>query len=150
MLDCTISFSLWWTMVKIAIYTQKCQQKWLKTNKRERGRGGWIKMSWVEKNRKINNLGEGGDDYLGLMLKRIYCFWIFLSTFYVFLNDFFLRWLDYKSLLIRFSVLIVLCDLNNLFSVYSCFWRFSWFRVFKVPVFQGPGSGFSSRVWFRF
>ena len=78
-------------------------------------------MSWVEKNRKINNLGEGGDDYLGLMLKRIYCFWIFLSTFYVFLNDFFFRWLDYKSLRSRFSVLIILCDLNNLFSVCSCF-----------------------------
>ena len=26
-LDCTISFSLWWTMVKIAVYTQKCEQK---------------------------------------------------------------------------------------------------------------------------
>ena len=51
MLDCTISFSLWWTMVKMAIYTQKCEQKWLKIN----NRGVGIKMSWVEKNRKINN-----------------------------------------------------------------------------------------------
>ena len=51
MLDCTISFSLWWTMVKMVIYTQKCEQKWLKIN----NRGVGIKMSWVEKNRKINN-----------------------------------------------------------------------------------------------
>ena len=53
MLDCTISFSLWWTMAKMAIYTQKCEQKWLKIN----NRGVGIKMSWVEKNRKINNRG---------------------------------------------------------------------------------------------
>ena len=38
-LDCTISFSLWWTMVKMAIYTQKCEQKWLKINNR-----GGVKM----------------------------------------------------------------------------------------------------------
>ena len=55
MLDCTISFSLWWTMVKVAIYTQKCEQKWLKIN----NRGVEIKMSWVEKNWKINNWGGG-------------------------------------------------------------------------------------------
>ena len=52
-LDCTISFSLWWTMVKMAIHTQKCKQKWLKIN--NKGVGGGIKMSWVEKNRKVNN-----------------------------------------------------------------------------------------------
>ena len=62
MLDCTIYFSLWWNMVKMAIYTQKCEQKWLKIN----NRGVGIKMFWVEKNRKINNRGSGGDDYLGL------------------------------------------------------------------------------------
>ena len=39
MLDCTISFPLWWTIVKMAIYTQKCEQKWLKIN----NRGGWNK-----------------------------------------------------------------------------------------------------------
>ena len=75
-LDCTIPFSLWWTMVKMAIYTQKYEQKWLNINKR----GVEIKMSWVEKNRKINKwgvcvcvrgggvLGEG-DDYSGLESK---------------------------------------------------------------------------------
>ena len=36
------------------------EQKWLKIN----NRGVGIKMSWVEKNREINNLG--GDDYSGL------------------------------------------------------------------------------------
>ena len=39
--------------MKMAIYTQKCEQKWLKIN----NRGVGIKMSWVEKNRKINNRG---------------------------------------------------------------------------------------------
>ena len=67
-------FSLWWTMVKMAIYTQKCEQKWLKIN----NRGVGIKMSWVEKNRKINNRGRGGtiirDSRVGqhlLTLKKI-------------------------------------------------------------------------------
>ena len=76
----------------------------------------------------------------------IYCFWILLSTFSVFLNDFFFRWLAYKSLLNRFSVLIILCDLTIFYLYPAIFWRFSWFRVFKVQVFQGPhprsGSGF--------
>ena len=52
-------------MVKMAIYTQKSEQKWLKIND-NRGGGGWqevgIKMSWVEKNRKINKI----NNYLGL------------------------------------------------------------------------------------
>ena len=39
-------------MVKMAIYVQKCEQKWL--------RGVGIKMSWVEKNREINNRGGVG------------------------------------------------------------------------------------------
>ena len=38
-LVCPISFSLWWTMVKMAIHTQKCEQKWLKTNNKWRGVG---------------------------------------------------------------------------------------------------------------
>ena len=61
MLDCTISFSLWWAMVKMAVYTQKCEQKWLKINNRGLG----IKMSWVEKNRRINNQGEEGGQLFG-------------------------------------------------------------------------------------
>ena len=61
-LDCTISFSLWWTMVKMAIYTQKCKQKWLKIN----NRGGWNKDALGGKNGKINNRVGGRDDYLGL------------------------------------------------------------------------------------
>ena len=64
MLGCTISFSLWWTMVKMAIYTQKCEQKLLKTN----NRGVGIKMPWMEKNWKINNQ-EGG----WLLGTREYC-----------------------------------------------------------------------------
>ena len=58
------NFFLWWTMVKMAIYTHKCEQKWLKINNRlgggGGGEGGGIKMSWVEKNRKINYPGRGG------------------------------------------------------------------------------------------
>ena len=45
-------------MVKMANYTQKCEQKCLKISNREKGVG--IKMSWVEKNRKINNQGGRG------------------------------------------------------------------------------------------
>ena len=41
----------------MATDTQKCEQKWLKINNRG---GVGIKMSWVEKNRKINNRGRGG------------------------------------------------------------------------------------------
>ena len=33
-LDWTISFSLWWTIVEMAIYTQKCELKWLKIKNR--------------------------------------------------------------------------------------------------------------------
>ena len=50
----------------MAIYTQNCEQKWLKTNnrgKREEGGGVEIKMSCVEKNQKINNWGGGWDDF---------------------------------------------------------------------------------------
>ena len=57
-------------MVKMAIYTHKCEQKWLKINNRgsEGGGGGVVmKMSWVEKNWKIDNLG--GDDYSALESK---------------------------------------------------------------------------------
>ena len=43
-------------MVKMAMYTQKCEQKWLKINNAGGG-GVGIKKSWVEKNRKINNRG---------------------------------------------------------------------------------------------
>ena len=53
MLDCAISFSLWWTMVRMAIYTQKWSKNDWKLIIGEFG----IKMSWVEKNRKINNWG---------------------------------------------------------------------------------------------
>ena len=45
-------------MVKMANYTQKCEQKCLKIS--NRGKGVGIKMSWVEKNRKINNQGGRG------------------------------------------------------------------------------------------
>ena len=35
------NFFLWWSMVKMAIYTQKCEHKWLKINNRWGG-GGWL------------------------------------------------------------------------------------------------------------
>ena len=57
MLDCTISFSLWWTMVKMAIYTKKCEQKWLKIN----NKGGWNKD--VLGGKKIEKLAIGDEDY---------------------------------------------------------------------------------------
>ena len=53
----------------MVIYSEKCEQNWLKINNRGEG-GGWggvcggggggINMSWVEKNRKINNWGAVG------------------------------------------------------------------------------------------
>ena len=45
----------------MAIYTRKCEQKWLKLII---GGAVGIKMSWVEKNQKINN--RVGSDYSGL------------------------------------------------------------------------------------
>ena len=56
------SFSLWWTMVKVAIYSQKCEQNDWKLIKEGIG----MKMSWVEKNRKINNRwgAEGGGEII--------------------------------------------------------------------------------------
>ena len=42
--------------MKMAIHTQKCEQKLLKINK---AGGLGIKVSWVVKNRKINNRGGG-------------------------------------------------------------------------------------------
>ena len=76
---------------------------------------------------------------------------LLLSTFSVFLkslSNYFFRWLTYKSLLSRFSVLISHTMWpSNLFSVSSCFQRFSWSRFFRVQVFQGLGfSGSRSRV----
>ena len=47
----------------MAVYTQKYEQKWLKIS----NRGVGIKMSWVEKNRKIS---DRGDDYSGLESKK--------------------------------------------------------------------------------
>ena len=50
----------------MVIYSEKCEQNWLKINNRGGGGGGggvWqggLKMSWVEKNRKINNWGAVG------------------------------------------------------------------------------------------
>ena len=59
--------------MKMAIYTQKCEQKRLKINNRRGGRGVGIKMSWVEKNRKINIRvgGGGGRDYSGLESRQL-------------------------------------------------------------------------------
>ena len=78
---------------------------------------------------------------------------LFLSLFSVFLNNCFFRWLAYKPLLSRFLVLINYIKWScNLFSVSSCFPRFSWSRlcrvqVFMVQVFQGSSQGSGSRFY---
>ena len=57
-------------MVKIAIYTQKCQQKWLKINKkRGGGSGGWNKDVLGGKK---NNLREGGGTIIRDSSSRVY------------------------------------------------------------------------------
>ena len=60
MLDWAISFPLWWTMMKMAIFTQKCEQKWLKIKN-------------VLGGKKIEKLTIGGggeaDDYSGVVSK---------------------------------------------------------------------------------
>ena len=69
-------------------------------------------------------------------------FWIFfISTFSVLLNDYFFRWLAYKSLLCRFSLLInYIMWSYNIFSVSCCFPWFSWSWLFRVRVQDlGPG-----------
>ena len=95
------------------------------------------------------------------ILKHIFCLrqWFFLDGLpfeFVFilkhifcLSLIFFRWLAYKSLLSRFSVLInYVMWSDNLFSLSSCFPCFSWsslfaVRIFRFQVFQGlsPGSG---------
>ena len=58
--------------MKMAIYTQKCEQKWLRINNRAAGgRGvgggwGWNKDVLGGKKSKINNRWGWGDDYSGL------------------------------------------------------------------------------------
>ena len=79
-------------------------------------------------------------------------FILLLSTFSGFLkilNNYFFRWLAYKSLLSRFSVLISYTMWYfNLFSAFNCFQRFSWSRFFRVQFFLGPGFSESrSMVW---
>ena len=74
---------------------------------------------------------------------------LLLSTFSAFLkslSNYYFRWLAYKSLLSRFSVLI-----NVVFQVFQSP-GFAGSRFCKVQVLQGPGfsgssSRSSSRVW---
>ena len=110
MLDCTISFSLWWTLVKMAIYTQKCEQKWLKIN----NRGVGIKMSWVEKNRKINNRGGragGGGRLFGTReYKVLLSFCLFFTNFNLVLL---IKWLLIKKTYEWTAVASCRCDLKN-------------------------------------
>ena len=91
MLHCTIFFSLWWTMVEMAIYTQKCEPKWLKIN----NRGGWNKdVLGGKKNQKIHNRGEGGGggrlfgtpEYL--LIVSVFHFLNFLNSKQIFLITF--------------------------------------------------------------
>ena len=58
-------------MVEMTIYTQKCEQKWLKINDRG-GEGVGIKISWVEKKSKISNRGGGGTIIRDLRVIFIY------------------------------------------------------------------------------
>ena len=82
-----------------------------------------------------------------LLVLRIFS--VFLKS----LSDYFFSWLAYKSLLNRFSVLInytVLYGLPVFFSAINCLSRFSWSRLSRVQVFQGPGfsgSGSRPRLW---
>ena len=59
MLDCTISFSLRWTIVKMAIYTKEFEQKWLKIS----NKGGLNKD--VLGGKKIEKLAIGGGRLFG-------------------------------------------------------------------------------------
>ena len=76
---------------------------------------------------------------------------LLLSTFSLFFNDLFFRWIAYKSFVSKFSVLInYILWPYNLFSVSSCFPHFSWSRffrvkIFMVQVFQGLHRGSGSR-----
>ena len=78
-----------------------------------------------------------------------------LSTFPVFLkslNNYFFRWLAYKSLLAEFYCYIISYNMwsSNLFvciqHVFG-FPHFSWVRFFRVQVFLGLSPGSRSRVW---
>ena len=63
------------------------------------------------------------------------------------LDNYFFRWLAYKSLLSRLSVLISYnMEPSNHFSISSRFPCFSRSRFFRLQVFQGPGPGSGSRV----
>ena len=70
----------------------------------------------------------------------------FIFTFSVFLkspNNYFFRWLTYKALLSRFSVLInfsILCGLPIFFCIHPP-------TFFIVLVFQGPGFSGSRFFW---
>ena len=126
MLDCTISFYLWWTMVKMAIYTQKYEQKWLKIN----NRGVGIKMSWVKKNRKINNRGR--DDYSGLARVAFQAFKQG-STVKCSYNS---RWILVEKSRILSQVLeyVLLCSslgkqIKTWLSLFICRWK----NLFGVP-----------------
>ena len=66
----TISFSLWWTMVKMAIYTQKCEQNDWKLIIGVGGGGIWNKD--VLGGKKLKNYQSEGDDYSGLESKLSY------------------------------------------------------------------------------
>ena len=75
---------------------------------------------------------------------------LLLSTFPVFLqslNNYFFRWLAYKSLLAEIQRYNKLYCVSNLFLTSSYFPSFSKARFFRVQVFLGPGPGSRSRVW---
>ena len=66
------------------------------------------------------------------------------------ISDYLFSWLACKSLLNRFSVLIIYTmSPSNLFSAYSCFPRFSWSRYFRIRVLKGPGFSVSRFFWVR-
>ena len=85
---------LWWSMVKMAIYTEKCEQKWLKII----NKGGWNKDVLGGKRQKNKNGGEG------LFGTREYIWTADVGLVILFLC---------KSLLNIFSVNIYLGALNS-------------------------------------
>ena len=70
-------------------------------------------------------------------LTNVLNFFLFISTFSVFLNEHFFRWLVYKSLLSTFSLLT-----NYIMWSYNIFFCIQLLHMlFMLLVFQGPGSG---------
>ena len=114
-LYCTISFSLWRTMVKMAICTPKCEQKWLKIN-RGGGVGGleWRCPGW----KKIEKLTirRGGTIILDLRViessSHITC----------------------STILLNAMSHLLFASFNDLFSSSFTFYFVFFFALFEIKI----------------